>query len=65
MMKTTENQISDVDKKGINTEVLEWLKKSASNMSRMENDSEYRNQVKKFTFDDVKPIPKNVNSSDN
>ena len=64
-MKNTENQISDVDKKGINTEVLEWLKKSASNMSRMENDSEYRNQEKKFTFDDVKPIPKNVNSSDN
>ncbi len=48
-MKTTENQISDVDKKGINTEVLEWLKKSASNMSRMENDSEYRKWVQKLS----------------
>ena len=40
----------------ISTDVLEWLQKSADNMSRMEVNEEYREKVKKFTFGDVKPL---------
>ena len=51
-------KMSQTENNGINTDVLEWLQKSAENMSRMEVDAKYRDQVKKFTFDDVTPITK-------
>ena len=50
--------MNQTENNSINTDVLEWLQKSAENMSRMEVDAEYRDQVKKFTFDDVTPITK-------
>ena len=52
-------KMSQTENNGINTDVLEWLQKSAENMSRMEVDAEYRDQVKKFTFGDVQPLDKN------
>ena len=51
-------KMNQTENNSINTDVLEWLQKSAENMSRMEVDAEYRDQVKKFTFDDVTPITK-------
>ena len=52
-------KMNQIENNSINTDVLEWLQKSAENMSRMEVDAEYRDQVKKFTFGDVQPLDKN------
>lgn len=52
-------KMNPIENNSINTDVLEWLQKSAENMSRMEVDAEYRDQVKKFTFGDVQPLDKN------
>ena len=52
-------KMSQTENNSINTDVLEWLQKSAENMSRMEVDAEYRDQVKKFTFGDVQPLDTN------
>ena len=52
-------KMNPIENNSINTDVLEWLQKSAENMSRMEVDAEYRDQVKKFTFGDVQPLDTN------
>ena len=49
-------KMEHIENNSINTDVLEWLQKSADNMSRMEVNEEYREKVKKFTFGDVKPL---------
>lgn len=51
--------MNQTENNSINTDVLEWLQKSAENMSRMEVDAEYRDQVKKFTFGDVQTLDTN------
>ena len=51
--------MNQTENNSINTDVLEWLQKSADNMSRMEVDADYRDQVKKFTFGDVQPLDTN------
>lgn len=43
---------------------LEWFARAAENHTRMENDKEFCEKVKKFTFGDVIPITK-VQISDN
>ena len=58
MMKISGNHLENVEPSSNNSDVLAWLQKSADNMSRMEVDADYRDQVKKFTFDDVTPITK-------
>ena len=58
MMKSSGNHLENVEPSSNNSDVLAWLQKSADNMSRMEVDADYRDQVKKFTFDDVTPITK-------
>ena len=45
-----------IENNSISTDVLEWLQKSADNMSRIEVNEEYREKVKNFTFGDVKPL---------
>ena len=57
-MKSSGNHLENVEPSSSNSDVLAWLQKSADNMSRMEVDADYRDQVKKFTFDDVTPITK-------
>ena len=57
-MKSSGNHLENVEPSSNNSDVLAWLQKSADNMSRMEVDADYRDQVKKFTFDDVTPITK-------
>lgn len=52
-------KMNPIENNSINTDVLEWLQKSAENMSRMEVDAEYRDQVKKFTFGDVQTLDTN------
>ena len=52
-------KMNPIENNSINTDVLEWLQKSAENMSRMEVDADYRDQVKKFTFGDVQPLDTN------
>ena len=52
-------KMNQIENNSINTDVLEWLQKSAENMSRMEVDAKYRDQVKKFTFGDVQPLDTN------
>ena len=52
-------KMNQTENNSINTDVLEWQQKSAENMSRMEVDADYRDQVKKFTFGDVQPLDKN------
>ena len=52
-------KMNQTENNSINTDVLEWLQKSAENMSRMEVDAEYRDQVKKFTFGDVQTLDTN------
>ena len=52
-------KMDHIENNSINTDVLEWLQKSADNMSRMELNEEYREKVKIFTFGDVKPLDTN------